>query len=167
MNCNACVCSVKAPESCTKDKMCEVKRGYDGKDTYNCALAPEPDREECIPSVIDCLDALANNYTHGMHVCDNCVCRDLVGTSNCASTDDCVAICNPESGCDPVTDPEYSYACVAPKCGQAIADCFTSMNANLNMAVTCDNCVCENSHHFCTAEGSTCEMTCDDPKGTS
>jgi hypothetical protein len=111
MACGDCVCSVKNPESCahkndTQNHICEGKIDYEGKEVYNCVLAP--DREKCIDSVIACF---ASEDTRGMHTCDNCVCRDAAGAANCAITDDdCVATCNPESGCVPVTNPKYASA---------------------------------------------------------
>jgi hypothetical protein len=51
MACGDCVCSVKNPESCahkndTQNHICEGKIDYEGKEVYNCVLAP--DREKCI-----------------------------------------------------------------------------------------------------------------------
>jgi hypothetical protein len=38
------------------------------------------------------------------------------------------------------------------------------MNANIGKLTSCDNCVCENSKHFCGGS-STCEMACHDFRG--
>jgi hypothetical protein len=180
VRCDPCVCiHAESTVECEDSNVCEVRaefptaRGIEPKVTYNCALAP--DRTACIPSIAECMSELSNRTLRptGFKVCDNCVCRDVEGVKHCASTDDCVAICNPESGCNPLTDPHYAYDCVPKGCGESIETCFALINTIseathgddwLDRWSQCDKCVCENVKHYCS-EGDSCIMRCDDPNG--